>query len=153
MPDAFAAPARTPRAFLALLLLLYAAGALAVCREYAWRWRDAESVARSFATAALAGDDAALARLGTADARTADLFQLPAEDARRCVGDLRFVEGRRRPEDTVLLLFAGPAARPLGYRPTMFLMHRTGNGWRVNDVGFYPVRRHGRVAAIDIPTM
>lgn len=144
---------RPSRGFLLIILLLSTAGALAVCREYAWRWRDAEAVARSYAAAALAGDRETLAQLGTADARAAEILRLAPGDARRCVGSLRFVEGRRWNEDTALLLFDGPDACPLGYRPALFLMQRGDDGWRVGELGFFPVQRGGRVAAIDIPTM
>jgi hypothetical protein len=144
---------RPSRGFLLAVLLLSAAGALTVCRQHAWRWSEAEAVARSFAAAALAGDEAALARLGTAQARAADALRLEPGDARRCLANLRFIEGRTRGEGNALLLFDGPDACPLGYRPALFLMQRTGDGWRVRDLGFFPVQRDGRVAAIDIPTM
>lgn len=145
--------ARPSRGFLLAILLISTAGALAVCRQYAWRWGEAEAAARSFAAAALAGDDAALARLGTAEAGAAEVLRLEPGDARRCLGKLRFIEGRKWAGDTALLLFDGPDACPLGYRPALFLMEHDDDGWRVRDLGFFPVQRDGRVAAIDIPTM
>jgi hypothetical protein len=143
--------ARPSRAFLAVLLLAFAGAALAVCRAYVWRWSDAEAAARSFAAAALAGDGAALARLGTAEAPAAELLALRPDEARGCVGWLRFVEGRERAEGEVLLLFDGPEDCPLGHRPALFMMQRAGGGWRVREVYFFPFPRRGRVAAIDIP--
>jgi hypothetical protein len=143
--------ARPSRAFLAVLLLAFVGAALAVCRAYVWRWGDAEAAARSFA--AVAGDGAALARLGTAEAPGTELLALRPDEARNCVGWLRFVEGRKRGKGEALLLFDGPEDCPLGHRPALFMMQRAGGGWRVREVYFFPFPRPGRVAAIDIPML